>query len=150
MAATTGDSRYIALTTYRRDGRPVTTGEVADAKPIVRDERLQRGREIVEERSRLEVRFERPPDRGDTDENLGLRRRRRGACGRTTHPGAPATLQRTKADAASGRHAARERSVASTHVFDRCVTASTSRTVTSCSMSLPEKRWSVQERSTSL
>ena len=25
MAATTGDSRYIALTTYRRDGRPVTT-----------------------------------------------------------------------------------------------------------------------------
>ena len=25
MAATTGDSRYIALTTYRRDGRPMTT-----------------------------------------------------------------------------------------------------------------------------
>ena len=37
-----------------RERAPVI-GEVADAKPMVRDERLQRGREIIEERAGLKV-----------------------------------------------------------------------------------------------
>ena len=61
-----------------RERAPVV-GEVTDAKPIVRDERLQRGREIVEERSRLKIRFERPPDGREADQQVGLRRFQPGA-----------------------------------------------------------------------
>jgi len=67
-----------------RERAPVV-GEIADAKPIVRDERLQRGRQIIEKRAGLKVRFERPADRGQTLQEAGLRRRAAGWRGRI-HP----------------------------------------------------------------
>jgi hypothetical protein len=53
-----------------RERAPVI-GEVADTQPIVRDERAQNGREFVQEGPRLKLRFERPPDSGEEDEEIG-------------------------------------------------------------------------------
>jgi hypothetical protein len=52
--------------------RAAVVGEVADAQPIVRNERTQCGREIVQEDPRLKLRFERSPDGGETDREVGL------------------------------------------------------------------------------
>jgi hypothetical protein len=39
----------------------------------VRDERTQNGREFVQEGPRLKLRFERTPDGGEADEEIGAR-----------------------------------------------------------------------------
>ena len=58
--------------------RPPVVGEVSDTEPIVGHERMQCGREIVEEGPRLKLGVERPRDGGETDEQVGFRRRRPG------------------------------------------------------------------------
>ena len=54
-----------------RDRAPVI-GEVADAQPLVWDERAQNGREIVQEGPRLKPHLERPPDGGQRGQQIRL------------------------------------------------------------------------------
>ena len=54
-----------------RDRAPVI-GEVADAQPIVRDQRAQDGREIVQEGPRVEFHLERPPEGGEAGGEVRL------------------------------------------------------------------------------
>jgi len=78
-----------------RERAPVV-GEVTDPEAIVGYERLQRGREIVEEGPRLKLRVQRARDGLETDKDIGFRRLRPGLWRGGIHARAPAGILRDK------------------------------------------------------